>query len=219
MDIPQIPRSRATSPLNVLLIDDQPIVHEGYKRLLQRIDKSIRVHSSTSAKGGYLTYGDIHPQVVVLEMTLADGSGLEVMKRLLKRDPKAKVILSSAHESPIYIARAHELGAAGYLCKRSAVPKLVSAITSVAAGGTFFCKCAADDLASDEPMPLDRLSNREFDVFRLLAEGHRASEIAEFLNISPKTASVHQTRIMAKLGLSNLAQLARLAIRHDIISF
>jgi two-component system invasion response regulator UvrY len=126
------------------------------------------------------------------------------------------VLIVSIYDNEMLLQRARDGGARAYLNKRSAPPVLLEAVRRVARGESFFENAPSDSPAPSTP--LGRLSPREFEVFRLLAEGHTVVQIAQSLHISPKTAGVHQTRIMHKLDLENLAQLTRLAMRHGIVA-
>lgn len=205
----------ASKPIRVLLIDDHPVVLAGYRRLLETAPDIAVVAEAGTGEEGYFAFLNHHPDVVVLDLELPGRSGLDTLHRLQKRDPAVKVLVVSVHDNEIWVKRSRAAGAYGFLSKRSSPLALLEAIRRLAHGEQFF-----DDMAwntPDQPEPLARLSAREFEVFRLLAQGHNVRQIAQILHISPKTAGVHQTRIMSKLNLGNLAQLALLALRHKVI--
>lgn len=205
----------SSKPIRVLLIDDHPVVLAGYRRLLETTPDIVVVAEAGTGEEGYFAFLNHHPDVVVLDLELPGRSGLDTLQRLQKRDSAAKILVVSVHDNEILVKRSREAGAYGFLSKRSSPLALLEAIRRLAHGEQFF-----DDMAwnsSGQPEPLAPLSAREFEVFRLLAQGHSVRQIALILHISPKTAGVHQTRIMGKLNLENLAQLALLAIRHKVI--
>jgi two-component system invasion response regulator UvrY len=202
-------------PLKVLLIDDHPVVLAGYRRLLEAAPDMQVVAEARTGEEGYFAYLEHNPDVVVLDLALPGRSGLDTLGRILKRDPAAKILVVSIHDSETFVRRSRDGGAKGFLDKRSAAPVLFEALRQVGRGESYFPESARDAAAQSDVAA--RLSPREFEVFRLLAEGYPIAQIAATLNISPKTAGVHQTRIMNKLRLDNVAQLTRLAIRDGIV--
>ncbi len=205
--------------IRVLLIDDHPVVLAGYRRLIETAPDMRVVAEARNGEDGYFAYFVHNPDVIVLDLALPGRSGLDTLGRILKRDPAARVLVVSIFDNETFVRRAHDGGAKGFLSKNSAPAALIEAIRRVAIGQAFFGDDAASiaDGAVIKEAPLAELSPREFEVFRLLAEGYTVANIAGMLNISPKTAGVHQTRIMNKLDVENLAQLTRLAIRQGII--
>jgi len=146
--------------------------------------------------------------------------GLETIHRLRAKDPRVRILVFSMHDSKVMVTRALEAGAAGYLAKSGAAAQMVEAVRTVARGKPFLNHDMLPEILETQLGkidPLGQLSQREFQVFRNLAEGHSVAEIAETLSISPKTVGVHQTNIMRKLGLRNAAELTRLAIRYEAI--
>lgn len=205
----------ASKPIRVLLIDDHPVVLAGYKRLLETTPDIAVVAEAGTGEEGYFAFLNHHPDVVVLDLQLPGRSGLDTLHRLQQRDSTAKVLVVSVHDNEIFVKRARTAGAYGFLSKCSSPLALLEAIRRLARGEQFFDEMAWN--APDQPEPLLHLSEREFEVFRLLAQGQSIRNISQILHISPKTAGVHQTRIMGKLNLENLAQLTLLAIRHKVI--
>lgn len=201
------------SLIRVLLIDDHPVVLAGYRRLIETAPDMRVVAEARNGEDGYFAYFVHNPDVIVLDLALPGRSGLDTLGRILKRDPAARVLVVSIYDNETFVRRARDGGAKGFLSKNSAPAALLEAIRRVAIGQAFFA-----DGAVVKEAPLAELSPREFEVFRLLAEGYTVASIAGMLNISPKTAGVHQTRIMNKLDVENLAQLTRLAIRQGIIT-
>jgi len=205
----------SSKPIRVLLIDDHPVVLTGYRRLLETTPDIVVVAEAGTGEEGYFAFLNHHPDVVVLDLQLPGRSGLDTLQRLQKRDSAAKVLVVSVHDNEVFVKRSRAAGAYGFLSKRTSPLALLEAIRRLAHGEQFF-----DDMAwntPDQPEPLSRLTAREFEVFRLLAQGHDVRQIAQTLQISPKTAGVHQTRIMSKLDLDNLAQLTLLALRYKVI--
>ncbi len=200
---------------DVLIVDDHPVVRHGYRVLLEGDGRFRVVAEASDARQAYLEYCRKGPDLVIMDISLPRHSGLDVTKRIVQRDPDANILIFSIHDSAHIIQRARKAGAKGFLCKNIAPEKLIEALLCIAGGGTFF------DIPGEGSMGdvgcIESLSPREFEVFLLLAKGYSVKEISDFLSISAKTAGVHQTRIMGKLGATNAAQLTLLAIRAGLL--
>lgn len=208
--------------IQVLLVDDHPVVRDGYRRLLENTS-DIRV-AAEAGDGEYACwlYDVHHPDVVILDISMPGMGGLEVLRRLKARDALAHILIFSMHDSETMIQRALEAGATGYLTKSGGMGQMVAAVRMVAEGKPYIdqdhvMEVAVRQVAGVAADPLRVLSSREFQLFRLFAEGLPVGDIAETLSISPKTVGVHYTNIMKKLRLQNAAQLVRLAIRCNVI--
>ena len=202
--------------IRVLLVDDHPVVRDGYKRLLESTPDIVVQAEAATGQDAYVTYFRVEPDVLILDLSLPGISGLESLRRIRARDPGARVLVFSMHDSPLMVTRAVEAGAAGYLTKSSAASQMVEAVREVARGRNFLPADLVPELISANAQrndPLKALTPREFQVFLRLAQGEPVAEIARVLVISPKTVGVHQTNIMKKLDLRNVSELTRLAIR------
>jgi two-component system invasion response regulator UvrY len=210
-----------SKPIRVFLVDDHPVVRDGYRRLLDNNPDIEVVAEVGSGEEACQQYTLVNPDVVVLDLNMPGIGGLETISRLLSKDSEAHILVFSMHESQIMIIRALEAGASGYLPKSSAASQMIDAVRSVARGKPFLSQTIVpsiiDKLQKNDGNPLKLLSKREFEVFLRLADGNSVAEIANELSISPKTAGVHQTNIMRKLELRNTAELTRLAIRCGVI--
>ena len=206
---------RAT--IAVLLVDDHAVVREGYRRLLEMTGRIRVCAEAADGEEAYRRYAEADRiDVVVMDITLPRISGLEAMRRILARDGRARVLVFSMHEDAVFVSRALDGGAWGYLTKSSAPEVLVEAVLAIAAGRRYLgpdLATARDDatrrMQRDE---IARLSEREFEIFRLLAEGNGPQRISELLNLTPKTVANYQSNIRQKLGVENTAQLVHLAI-------
>jgi DNA-binding NarL/FixJ family response regulator len=159
--------------------------------------------------------------VVVLDITMPGRSGLEVLREIKKSKPRLPVLVLSMHPENQFAVRVLKRGASGYMTKESAPDELVGAIKKVAAGGRYVSTSLAEKLASyvstDTPQnPQEMLSDREFQVLRLIASGKMVSEIAKELSLSVKTISTYRTRILEKMGMRNNAELMRYAMQHQL---
>ena len=201
----------------VVLADDHKIVRDGLKRILAAT--SDLAVADEAADGDALLAlvkaGDYDAAVV--DMSMPGLSGIALIKRLKLEKPKLKILVLSMHGEQQYAARALKAGASGYLNKDSAAELLVGALRKVAAGGMHIGEAAAASLVSAEKSPHDALSDREFEVLRLLVEGLGPTDIGERLHLSVKTVSTHKTRILEKLNLGSTAELVRYALEHKLV--
>ncbi|HKJ76443.1 MAG TPA: response regulator transcription factor [Gammaproteobacteria bacterium] len=210
-----------SGPIRVLLVDDHPVVRAGYRRLFEGGGDIQVVAEAGSGEEGYRLFTEFDVDVVVMDLSMPGMGGLEAVRRMLSREPEAKTLVFSVHDNEAMLAQALRAGVRGYLTKQSAPQVMAEAIRRVAAGETFIDPLLADHVAepgTEEAGPLAQLTPREFQVFRLLAEGYTVNEIARVLSISPKTAGVHHTRVMNKLEVRTPGQLVRLALRHGVIT-
>lgn len=211
--------------IRVLLADDHPVVRSGYQRLLA-LEPDIRVVAeAASADAAYAAFTEHAPDVVVTDLTMPGGGGLDLMRRVLRREPRARLLVFSMHDSLPLVRQALASGARGFLTKASAPESLVDAVRALARGERYLAaELPAWLLDADAPQrhadagdDLSALSAREFEIFRLLAQGASATECAQALKLSPKTVANHQTVIKEKLGVSTGAALVHLALRHGVI--
>lgn len=204
----------------ILLVDDHAVVRAGFKYLLES-QQDYDVSEASSSEEAYRVYGEIEPDVVVLDVSMPGMGGIEGLRRLRSRHADARVLLLSMYDDPAFVARAMKMGAMGYISKNSAADSLVKAITEVLRGKQYFSEDIADQMElQDKDADSDTLalSTREFEIFRLLAEGRSVSAIADDLSLSPKTVSNHRSRLMEKLNLKTTAELVHFAIRQGIVA-
>jgi two-component system invasion response regulator UvrY len=202
-------------PVSVLLVDDHAVVREGYRRLLERRGDIVVVGEAADADKAYALFCRLEPQIVVMDITLPGTSGIESMRRMLLSKPDARVLIFSMHEDAIFARRALQAGAFGYVTKASAPNVLVEAINTVASGKKYLSpemaqKLALRDLVTDQAA-VGALSAREFEVLRLLAQGRSIREIAQTMDLNPKTVANHQSAIKHKLGADTAIQLFKRA--------
>ena len=208
--------------ISVVLVDDHPVVRDGYRRLLEQMPNIKIVAEADDGEAGYDYYRKLTPDVVVLDINMPGIGGLETIRRIKAYDDKAHILVFSMHSNEIMIQRALEAGAMGYLTKQGGMGQMVQAVQQVAKGRMFIdadhvTSLAQHKLSDKTADPIRVLSAREFQLFKLLAEGHSVAEIANMLSISAKTVGVHHTNIMKKLNLHNASQLVRLAILCNVI--
>ena len=202
---------RPKKPITVLLVDDHAVVREGYRRLLERQGDILVIGEAADAAKAHALFSALHPQIVVLDITLPGTSGMEALRRMLVYRPGTRVLVFSMHEEAIFARRALQAGAFGYLTKASAPNVLVEAVHAVAQGKKYLSADIARKLAlreaGVEQQGADKLSAREFEVLRLLAQGRSVKEIAESLGLNSKTVANHQSTIKQKLGADTALQL------------
>ena len=201
--------------IRVLLADDHKIVRDGLRRILSG-NMEVAAEAASGDEALALVKANDY-DVAVLDMSMPGLSGLDLIKRLKIEKPKLRILVLSMHGERQYAARALKAGASGYLNKDSAAEQLVGAVRKIAAGGVHIGEAAAASLVAADKAPHEALSDREFEVLRLLAEGLGPTEIGEKLHLSVKTVSTHKTRILEKLSLGSTAELVRYALDHKLV--
>jgi two-component system invasion response regulator UvrY len=208
--------------IRVLLVDDHAVVRMGFRLLLQSTAEMSVIAEADCGEAACQLYPDVNPDVVVMDLAMPGMGGLEALRRIRARDPHAKVLTLSAHDDPMHARRALQEGALGFLSKRSAPEALLEAVSAVAAGRRYLDPELAQKLALAEfdggaKSPVERLSEREFEVFIRLAGGATVQRIASDLNLSASTIGTHLYNIKQKLGVANQSELTLIAIRHHLI--
>ena len=212
----------ANGTINVMLVDDHAVVRMGFRLLLEGSSDIKVVGEAESGEEACRKYPELKPDVVVMDISMPGIGGIEAVDRILAREPAARILVLSAHEDAMHARRVLKAGAAGYLTKRSAAEALMQAIRQVHQGKTFLEPEIAQQLAmqqlNGERNPVDMLSEKEFKVFLALAKGQSVAEIAEIMSLSPRTIGTHLYNIKQKLGASNSAELAIIAIRAGLLT-
>ncbi len=208
--------------ITVLLVDDHPVVRAGYRRLLESTTDLCVVVEADNGETGCKLYQKYTPDVVILDLKMPGIDGLETIHRIKAKDPAAHILVFSMYSNAILIGRALQAGATGYLSKKGGLDQMIKAVRRVNQGKKYLdqdlSKGIADNIFGNNAKdPINVLTKREFQLFKLLAEGNSIREIAETLSISPKTVGVHHDNIKKKLELKNTAQLIHLAIICNII--
>ena len=211
--------------IDLLLVDDHDLMRAGLRALLEREAGLRIVGEAGDGQEAIRLSRELRPDVILMDISLPGGlGGLEAAESILGERPETRVLFLTQYENGEYIRRAIRLGAHGYLPKRSASSQLVDAIRAVARGERYLHPVAAGELiemvasggalADDD---YDRLTSREKQVFKLLAEGRTSREIAKYLGISLKTAMTHRSNLMGKLGLHSRTELIKFAVRARIL--
>jgi len=211
-----------TRKIKVLIVDDHAVVRQGLKTILAEIS-GVQVAGEASNSVDALRLIRTHSWgLVLLDISLPGKSGLELLKVIKTEQPTTPVLVLSMYPEDQYALRVLKSGADGYLTKESAPDQLVHAVRKVASGGKYISQAVAEkmagDLVANRPGTLhDALSNREFEILRMIASGKTLTQIAEDIRLSVKTVSTYRTRIMAKTGLQNNAEITHYAIRNGLV--
>lgn len=208
--------------IRVLVADDHAIVREGLKQILARSSDLVVAGEAANGNDVLKMVREQEWDVLVTDMSMPGRNGIELIKLVKDARPKLPVLVLSMYGEDQYAVRTIRAGASGYLNKESASEQLVNAIRKVASGGVHVSAAVAEamfhNLRGDAPATShEQLSDREFQVLRLIATGKTITEIADELVLSPKTVSTHKTRILEKMHLSNQAELIRYAIEHKLV--
>jgi DNA-binding NarL/FixJ family response regulator len=213
--------------LRILLGDDHTIVRHGLRKILEEQPEWKVVGEAASGREAVQQALTLVPDVAILDITMPLLNGIEATRQIKRRLPELEVLILSMHADETYISQAMHAGARGYLLKDTADADLIRAVSAVAAGKSFFSPAAARVMLDDYVRHLtqkgitdryESLSEREREVFQLVAEGRSGKEIAELLSISPATVETHRAHILQKLNLHSTAELVLYAVRRGVIS-
>ena len=213
--------------LRILLGDDHTVVRQGLRKILEGHDDWEVVAEAADGRGAVRLALQLQPDVAVLDIGMPLLSGIEATRQILRRLPDVGVLILSMHSEEAFITRALQAGARGYLLKDSADTDLIRGVTAVAAGKSFFSPAAAKVMLDDYLRHLaqkgivdryEALSEREREIFQLIAEGYSNKEIADLLSISVATVETHRAHILQKLDVHNTAELVLYAVRRGVIS-
>jgi two-component system invasion response regulator UvrY len=208
--------------LRIAIADDHAIVRKGLRQIIADTHDLIVAGEAANADE-LLTLLRSQPfDLVVLDLSLGDRSGLEVLKHIKSEFPKLRVLVLSMHHESIFGARVLQAGGSGYIQKESAPEELLRAIRRIVAGGIYVSDAMSQQLATEivrggtARLPHEHLSDREFEIFLLLGSGKSVTDIARQLNLSVKTVSTHRTRILAKTGFSSNEDIVRYVAAHHL---
>jgi two-component system invasion response regulator UvrY len=207
--------------VTIVLVDDHAVVRAGVRRLLEQEALFDVIGEAETGEKAYHMFGELKPDVMVMDLSMPGMGGLEAIRRILMRHESARILVLTMHEDLSFANQALKLGAKGYLIKNTLGDDLVKSIQTVSRGEVFLSDEIAKKMAmqsiSGEQDPIHELSAREFEIFRLLAEGLEIDAIATTLNISSKTVSNYQTMIKQKLNINTPVELIRYAIKAGVI--
>ena len=208
--------------IRILITDDHPIVREGLRIILGTYQDMTVVGEAANGIEALHMIPLCNPDVALVDISMPGMSGIELISRIRAEHPQLPMLVLSMHQEEQFAVRALKLGASGYLTKDCAPEQLAKAIRKVVEGGRYITPGVADALASSimpaqAETPHQTLSNREFQIFRMLAGGQSVNDVAHALSLSANTVSTHKRRLMDKLGIDNNAGLVRYAVSHQLI--
>ena len=208
--------------IRILITDDHPIVREGLRIILGTYQDMTVVGEAANGIEALHMIPLCNPDVALVDISMPGMSGIELIGRIRAEHPQLPMLVLSMHQEEQFAVRALKLGASGYLTKDCAPEQLANAIRKVVEGGRYITPGVADALASSimpaqAETPHQTLSNREFQIFRMLAGGQSVNDVAHALSLSANTVSTHKRRLMDKLGIDNNAGLVRYAVSHQLI--
>ena len=211
----------------LLIADDHTLVRDGLKQILAAAADLVIAGEAVDGDQALAKVREGDFDLVLLDLSMPGLSGIDLVKRLKLEKPRLKILVLSMHGEQQYAVRAYKAGASGYLTKDSASAQLVAAIRKIAAGGIYISPAGAEQLAMGAAMgakagnvgdlPHRALSDREYEVFRLLVGGTSITDIGEALHLSVKTVSTHKTRILQKMNMTSTAELVRYALEHKLL--
>ncbi|MHB8522054.1 MAG: response regulator [Limisphaerales bacterium] len=207
--------------MRILIVDDHAVVRQGLKQILADNLQKVVFGEACNAHEALTLVWNERWDVVVLDVTLPGRSGLEVLREIKQSRPKLPVLVLSMHPEDQFAVRMLKAGAAGYMTKESAPQELMGAINKVLAGGRYVSAALGEKIASYlgtdvQTPPHERLSDREFQVLRMIASGKTVTEIAKELSLSVKTISTYRTRILEKMNMKTNAELTHYAIQNQL---
>ena len=207
--------------IRIVIADDHAIVREGLKRIITSADDMMVVGEAADGSEVMQQVRGADFEVLLLDLSMPGRSGMELIKLVRGEKPRLRILVLSMHQELQYAVRAIKSGASGYLTKESAPLQLLQVLRKIAAGGAFISADVAEQLAMGSMQGAgvaahEKLSDREFEVFRLIAIGVSVTDIAARLNLSAKTISTHKSNLMQKMGLNNQSELIRYALKHGV---
>jgi two-component system response regulator NreC len=212
-----------TGRIRVLIVDNHAVLRDGLRVLLNLCDDIDPAGEASEAQEAVDKAEELNPDVIVMDVAMPGMGGLETIRRIVKRNPKARVLVLTQYCDREHVISSIKAGALGYVTKQASGPEVVSAIRTVYRGDYFLFPSAASALVHDyllhrsEDEPYDRLTSREREVLSMVVEGHPSRQIAECLSISLKTVLAHRDKIMKKLALHNHTELIKYAIRKGLV--
>jgi DNA-binding NarL/FixJ family response regulator len=208
--------------IRVILVDDHVVVRSGVKRLLEEQPDLQVVAEADTGDEAYKLYHQHQPDVILMDMNMSGSSGLATLGQIKARFPEARLIMFTSRTEVVFAVQAIGAGAKGYVLKSSTTEEVIQAVRQVATGKSYLSTEVAQAIAlqniSADDDPTRSLTPREFEIFRLLAEGADIDTIAETLKIGQKTVANYQTQLKHKLNIQTPVELVRLAVKHQIIS-
>lgn len=205
----------------IMIVDDHPVVRQGIAFMINQLKDMEVVFQAEDAGGALAILERETPDLVLLDISLRKGSGLDLITALRKRVPELRILVMSMHDERLYAPRALQCGANGYVMKEVPAETVIEAVRHVLEGGTYLCPSLKSKIVADavnRPQrgsvdPMDSLTNRELEIVRLIGAAYSTEKIARFLGISAKTVEAHRLHIKEKLGTATMTELVRYAVQ------
>ena len=213
-------------PIRLVLADDHPLVRAGIRAELEKLPLVKVVGEAGDGREALALVKAQQPDAVIMDISMPGLNGLEALARISKEFPDVRVIVLSMHDNEEYIWRALRAGAAGYLLKKAATAELGTALQQVARGETYLCQEIAARMAKKFPVngmapsksPVDQLTGRQREILQLIAEGRNTKQIAEVLQLSPKTVEYHRLKLKQQLNVHDIPGLVRFALKAGLVA-
>jgi two-component system invasion response regulator UvrY len=208
-------------PIRILVADDHPVVRQGIRQIIAETPDLTVVAEAVDGREVLDSIGSTTCDLVLLDLSMPGTDGIELLKHVKRQRPELRVLILTMHSEDQFAIRALKAGASGYLTKESAPAELVQAVRRVVAGGKYISPWLAERLAAhlgpdSEKPPHEKLSDREYQVLRLIAAGKTTREIAQTLSLSAKTVATYRARVFEKMNMRSAAELAAYAVRHRL---
>jgi two-component system response regulator NreC len=212
--------------LRILLADDHTVVRQGLRKVLEERPDWVVVAEAGNGRDAVKQAEELKPDVAIIDVAMPLLNGIEATRQIVKRSPATRILVLTMHSDEAYVNQILKAGATGYLLKDSADVDLIQAVAAVSQGKSFFSPAVARLMLDDYVRQLadkgitdryESLSQREREIFQLIAEGKANKEIAHILSISPSTVETHRARIMEKLDLHSAAEIVLYAVRRGVI--
>jgi DNA-binding NarL/FixJ family response regulator len=212
--------------IRIVLADDHPIVRAGIRETLKQVPGVEIVGEASDGREAIELVKAGHPDVVFMDISMPNLNGLEATERIIKANPKVRVVILSRHENEEYYWRALKMGASGYLLKNALMTELKAALLRVVAGEVYLSREISQRLRNALPLqqiararsPVEQLTERQRDILQLIAEGQTTKGIALILKLSPKTVEYHRMQLMQRLNIFDVPGLVRFAVRSGLVS-
>ncbi len=212
--------------ITVVIADDHAVVRDGLRMILEKAGDIRVVGEAADGISAFRMAQSLGPQVIIMDISMPGMTGIEAVREILQFNPDSRVVILSMHAGGEYVTRAFQAGASGFLVKEAAGSDVVEAVRAVAAGRKYMSASLTDVMieafskgqsAPSAPAGLDLLSPREREILKLVAEGRSSGEVGELLCISPKTVDTYRSRLMQKLGISDLPALVKFAVKTGLV--
>lgn len=206
-----------SAPCRVMLVDDHALVRRGVAALLKADGRYSVISEAGDGEDALAKLESVDPDVVILDLDMPRLNGLEVIRRLIKRQPRARILVLSMYDDEQFVAQALRGGARGYILKHAMDDELFSALDAIHRGGRYISSSVSPQQVEQQILDQADLTTREREVLQLIVDGHTTHEVADILSISPHTATRHRANLMQKLNVHTQVELVRAAVQRGLV--